>query len=232
MSDDRFTSLYVQDAGIFDFELLPHGGQPLFNDISRPAGAAVARSALSLCRSTRNLVGRTQQVEAVLGSLRRHGAAVIWGSPGEGKTALAAEAGCCLQEEVNADIYVSIIVDMNGAHTCEVEGLLKSPVLAAVLPASRFAASRGRALMWHTMQACQTRRAMATGRQIRRQCGACSSTSQLHWRLPTDEVRSVDHLAVLDEEQLAEVLRAVTTSFSPPIVAQRRLSTISCRSSG
>ena len=69
-------------------------------------------------RNTRNLMGREQQVAAVLGSLHRHGAAVIWGSPGEGKTALAAEAGCCLQEGATANIYLSVRLDMKGAEAC------------------------------------------------------------------------------------------------------------------
>ena len=106
----------VQDAANIDLDSLVIDQQPSPDPISRPATAGVAHSARSLCRYTRNLVGREQQVVAVLGSLHQHGAAVIWGSPGEGKTAVAAEAGCRLQEDVTADIHLSVIVDMISAH--------------------------------------------------------------------------------------------------------------------
>jgi MoxR-like ATPase len=71
--------------------------EDLLYPASRPASAANTCSTLLLCRTTRKLVGREQLVLAILGSLQDHGAAVIWGSPGEGKTAVAAEAGCRLQ---------------------------------------------------------------------------------------------------------------------------------------
>ena len=89
---------------------------PPHSDPTRPAAAADL--ALLLCRNTRKLVGREREVETVLGSLRSHGAAVIWGSPGEGKTAIAAEAGSCLQEDSSANIRLSVVLDMHGAHTC------------------------------------------------------------------------------------------------------------------
>ena len=81
------------------------------------AGVTAATSMLSLCRNTRHLVGREQQVTAVQKSLQQRGAAVIWGSPGEGKTAVAAEAGCRLQEDAGACIRLSVVLDMKGAHT-------------------------------------------------------------------------------------------------------------------
>ena len=83
-----------------------------------PTGAACAttcHSTLSLFRSTRNLVGREREVQAVSQSLRQHGVAVIWGSPGEGKTAVAAEAGCRLLEDASAGIRVSAVLDLRGA---------------------------------------------------------------------------------------------------------------------
>ncbi len=98
-----------------DFTQAP---RPLVNRASRPGSAASARSELLLCRNTRNLIGREQQVSAVLESLRQHGAAVIWGSPGEGKTSVAAEAGCRLQEDVSAAIKLSVVIDLNGVRAC------------------------------------------------------------------------------------------------------------------
>ena len=109
----------AQDAGglVFDFDKRPRGGDlPVLDMSGGPAGVGAAHSMLSLCRTTRNLRGREQQVEAVLGSLHRHGAAVIWGSPGEGKTAIATEAGCRLQEDPAAAISLSVVIDMNGVH--------------------------------------------------------------------------------------------------------------------
>ena len=88
------------------------------------ANATIARSALWLCRNTCDLVGREQQVSAVLASLHRHRAAVIWGSPGEGKTAVAAEAGCRLQEDANAAVKLSAVVDMNGARVSALKEVL------------------------------------------------------------------------------------------------------------
>jgi MoxR-like ATPase len=52
----------------------------------------------TLTRTTDSLVGREVEVEAVLASLQQHGAAVIWGGPGEGKTTIAIEAAARLRE--------------------------------------------------------------------------------------------------------------------------------------
>ena len=52
--------------------------------------------AWTLSRTTTALVGREAEVEDVLGSLRQHGAAVIWGGPGEGKSTVAREAAARL----------------------------------------------------------------------------------------------------------------------------------------
>ena len=105
----------VQDAAgaDLDFTLGELIGE--LDPASRPASAGSTFSSLSLYR-TQNLVGREQQVAAVLGSLHTHGAAVVWGSPGEGKTAVATEAGCRLQNDVTANICLSVIIDINGAH--------------------------------------------------------------------------------------------------------------------
>ena len=46
----------------------------------------------TLSRTTNALVGREREVKVVLAALRRHGAAVVWGGPGEGKTTVAMEA--------------------------------------------------------------------------------------------------------------------------------------------
>ena len=101
---------------MLDGELLLEGGeQPLLDPTNQTAGAAGAYSALSLYRTTRKLVGREEQVNAVLESLREHGAAIVWGSPGEGKTAVAAEAGCRLQEDASAAVSLSVTIDMSSA---------------------------------------------------------------------------------------------------------------------
>ena len=48
-------------------------------------------------RMTNSLIGREGDVQLVLKSLRQHGAAVIWGGPGEGKTTIAMEAAARLR---------------------------------------------------------------------------------------------------------------------------------------
>ena len=52
----------------------------------------------TLSRTTDSLVGREAEVKVVLASLRQHGAAIIWGGPGEGKTTVAMEAAARLHD--------------------------------------------------------------------------------------------------------------------------------------
>ena len=58
------------------------------------------------------LIGREGEVEAVLTSLRQHGAAVIWGGPGEGKTTVAKEAAARLR--VQEPALSAFELDMRG----------------------------------------------------------------------------------------------------------------------
>ena len=55
-------------------------------------------SVWTLSRTTDSLVGREEDVAAVLDSLRQ-GAAFVWGGPGEGKTTVAMEAAARLHDE-------------------------------------------------------------------------------------------------------------------------------------
>ena len=71
--------------------------------------------------TTNVVVGREREIEAVLASLRQHGAAVIWGGPGEGKATVAAQAAERLFREKSA--LSAYELDMRGeaAHlTCRV----------------------------------------------------------------------------------------------------------------
>ncbi len=69
--------------------------------------------ALTVTRETHQFVGRTEEVSSVLESVRKHGAAVIWGGPGEGKTTIAKEAACRLQED--GSLRLTVVIDMQGA---------------------------------------------------------------------------------------------------------------------
>ena len=51
---------------------------------------------MQLRRIAQPLLGRDAEVEQVIGSLKEHGAAVVWGGPGEGKSSVAMEAACRL----------------------------------------------------------------------------------------------------------------------------------------
>ncbi len=53
----------------------------------------------TLSRTTTSLIGREDEVQLVFTSLRQHGAAVIAGGPGEGKTTIAMEAAARLREK-------------------------------------------------------------------------------------------------------------------------------------
>ena len=77
----------------------------------RPASWTVGRSASTLH-------GREDEVKAVLESLVEHGAAVIWGGPGEGKTAVAMEAAEQLHE--NERELSAFRLDMQGELGCSV----------------------------------------------------------------------------------------------------------------
>ena len=66
-----------------------------------------------LRRAAIQLVGRKLDVEWVEKRLRRHGTAVVWGGPGEGKTSVAMEAACRLQEA--GELLLAVVIDMNGA---------------------------------------------------------------------------------------------------------------------
>ncbi len=62
--------------------------------------------------TTAAITGREREVEAVLASLRQHGAAVIWGGPGEGKATVAMAAAFRLYRDLQ---YLSTFeVDMRG----------------------------------------------------------------------------------------------------------------------
>ena len=67
----------------------------------------------TLGRTTNALVGRELQIRRVLASLRRRGAAVIWGGPGVGKTTVAMEAAARLCAEEPA--LTAFAIDMRGA---------------------------------------------------------------------------------------------------------------------
>ena len=72
-----------------------------------------ARSvAWTLSRMTTALVGRETEVQDVLASLRQHGAAVIWGGPGEGKSTIAMEAAARLHADNS--VLGAFELDMRG----------------------------------------------------------------------------------------------------------------------
>lgn len=69
----------------------------------------------NIYRSTRiPLVGRDTELGEVLSSLHKHGAAVLWAGPGEGKSALALEAAC-REWEAGRCLGGCLSVDMKGA---------------------------------------------------------------------------------------------------------------------
>ena len=73
-------------------------------------------AAWTLGRMTKRIIGREAEIEAVLASLQQHGAAVIWGGPGEGKTSIAMEAAARLRV---AEPYLSAFeLDMHGKRPC------------------------------------------------------------------------------------------------------------------
>ena len=51
---------------------------------------------MQLHRIAQPLLGREEEVQAVMSNLLEHHAAVVWGGPGEGKSSIAMEAGCRL----------------------------------------------------------------------------------------------------------------------------------------
>jgi Mrp family chromosome partitioning ATPase len=69
-------------------------------------------AAWTLGHTIKPIVGREAEIQAVLGSLQQHNAAVIWGGPGEGKTTIAMEAAARLRVE---EPYLSAFeLDMRG----------------------------------------------------------------------------------------------------------------------
>ena len=76
-------------------------GRPPFPSL----GSAPRRSALQL-------IGREPDVAWVTGWLQRRGTAFVWGGPGEGKTSVAMEAACRLQED--GLLLDAVVIDMNG----------------------------------------------------------------------------------------------------------------------
>lgn len=71
----------LKDAGLLPKYFVPRG------ELEMP---------MRLYRTADPLVGREEEVQAVMSSLLEHHAAVIWGGPGEGKSSIAMEAGCRL----------------------------------------------------------------------------------------------------------------------------------------
>ena len=74
-------------------------------------------------RTTRPLVGRDADVQLVLGSLQQHGAAVIWGGPGEGKTTIAMEAAAQLR--ILRPTLSAFELNMQGEHGINVRARLQ-----------------------------------------------------------------------------------------------------------
>ena len=66
----------------------------------------------SLRRQTLQLLGREREVDWVAKSLRQHGTTVVWGAPGEGKTSVAMEAACRLQEA--NELLLAVVIDLKG----------------------------------------------------------------------------------------------------------------------
>ena len=75
----------------------------------------MSQVALTVTRETRRIVGRRNEVAAVWDSVREVGAAFVWGGPGEGKTTIAKEVACRLQE--NGSLRLCVSLDMRGANT-------------------------------------------------------------------------------------------------------------------
>ncbi len=69
----------------------------------------------TLSRTTNALVGRRGEVQAALAGLLRHGAAVVWGGPGEGKKTVAMEAAAQLRAVEPGPFALAL--DMRGEHT-------------------------------------------------------------------------------------------------------------------
>ena len=65
-----------------------------------------------LRRQAQQLIGRRREVDWVASSLRRHGTTIVWGAPGEGKTSVAMEAACQLQEA--GELLFAVVIDMKG----------------------------------------------------------------------------------------------------------------------
>ena len=70
--------------GLVSAGLLPQGRQ----------ARTLLEVPMQLRRIAQPLLGRDVEVEQVIGSLKEHGAAVVWGGPGEGKSSVAMEAAC------------------------------------------------------------------------------------------------------------------------------------------
>ena len=79
-------------------------------DFTRSQGRRPAVWMLS--STTDALIGRESEVEVVLTSLRQHGAAVIWGGPGEGKTTIAMEAAT--RQRAHEPHLSGFVLDMRG----------------------------------------------------------------------------------------------------------------------
>ena len=89
----------------------------VWSEVRRPA-------VWTLSRTTNSLVGRDSEVDLVLDSLRQHGAAAVWGGPGEGKTTIAMEAAARLHlDEPNLNGFV---LDMRGQRAACVGNCLSS----------------------------------------------------------------------------------------------------------
>ena len=99
---------------------------------------AVAPSpALTLCREAVCLVGRHVEVAEVQAGLRAKCAVVLWGGSGEGKTAIAREAACQMQEA--GVLTLSVALNMRGALPAAAAGqvLAKHIVIIALVIVSQ-----------------------------------------------------------------------------------------------
>ena len=84
-------------------------------------------AAWTLHRTTKALMGREDDMKVVLASLRQHGAAVVWGGPGEGKTTVAMEVAAQLRAD-EPDLN-AFILDMRGARPAVVDSSPLKPLL-------------------------------------------------------------------------------------------------------
>ena len=75
----------------------------------------------TLSRTTDVMIGRAAEVNMVVASLRQHGAALIWGGPGEGKSTLAMAAAALLR--VDQPNLHAFRLDMRGEPTSRSLGL-------------------------------------------------------------------------------------------------------------